>query len=131
MESIFDGAQQKAGDRSMTWLWDGPQNIDRNGEMWGERVRVYAHHDKTRRAFIATVALTEYASRHGYTMETFGYNARSILAVPVARYTVGAFDRFLADVRDKADSLAAFGSEGSGGEILRYGLQLVNGAVPA
>jgi len=131
MTSIFDGARQRTGDRSVSWYWDGPQNIDRNGELWGERVRLWARHDKTRRAFIATVARTEYATRHGYTIETFDYNARSILAVPVARYSAGAFDRFLTDVRDKAENLAAFGSEGSGGEILRHGVQLVNGTVPA
>lgn len=131
MGNVLDMARQKTGDRSVTWCFDGPQVHEQRGELWGERVRVYAHHDKTRRAFIATVTLTEYANRGSYTLETFGYNARSILAQHVGRYSAGAFSQFVADVRAKCQELVEFGSEGSGGELLRKGAQLVNGTVTA
>lgn len=133
MGNVLDVARQKTGDRSVTWYFDGPQVNEQSGELWGVRVRVCAWHDKTRKAFIATVRVTEYANRSGYTMETFAYDTpnRSILAQHVGRYSAGAFSQFVADVRAKCQELAEFGSEGTGGELLRKGAQLVNGAVTA
>ena len=133
MENILDMARQKTGDRSVSWYFDGPQVNEKAGDVWGTRVRVWARHDKNRKAFIATVAVTEYANRSGYTLETFAYDTpnRSILAQHVGRYSAGAFSQFVADVRAKCQELAEYGSEGTGGELLRKGAQLVAGAVTA
>lgn len=131
MENILDMARQGTGDRSVIWCFDGPQVHEQRGELWGTRVRVWAHHDKTRRAFIATVTLTEYANRGSYTVETFGYNARSILAQHVGRYSAGAFSQFVADVRAECQALAHYGDESTAGALLRKGAQLVNGTVTA
>lgn len=133
MENVLDVARQGTGDRSVTWCFDGPHVKEWAGDVLGTRVTVHAWHDKTRRAFIATVALTEYANRDGCAMESFDYRAarRSILAQHVGRYSAGGFTQFVADVRAKCQELAEFGAEGTGGELLRKGAQLVNGAVTA
>lgn len=134
MGNVLDVARQKAGDRSVSWYFDGPQVNEKGGDVWGTRVRVWAWHDKDRKRFVCTVSVTDYAKRDGYTMESFdlyGHPRATILTQPVGRYSAGAFSQFVADVRAKCQELAEFGSEGSGGELLRKGAQLVNGTVTA
>lgn len=135
MESIFDMAKQKVKDRGVKWSWSGPKGEpDSSGDAWGERVNLHAWHDKERKQFRAYVQLVEWSERTGCTMERFTMfesPTATILTVPVGRYSAGAFSQFLAAVRDKCAELAAYGSEGTGGELLRKAAQLVNGTVTA
>lgn len=134
MGNVLDVARQKTGDRSVSWYFDGPQVNEKAGDVWGIRVRVWARHDKDRKRFVCTVSVTDYATRDGYTMESFdlyGQPRATILTVPVGRYSAGAFSQFVADVRAECQALAHYGDESTAGALLRKGAQLVNGTVPA
>lgn len=133
MASVFDGARQRVRDRDVRWSWDGPQGEpDSSGDAWGERVNLYAWHDKDRKQFRAYVQLVEWSERSGCGMERFTvFQAPSatILAQPVGRYSAGAFSQFLADVRAVFEAWG--NAEGVGPDLARKAAGFVAGTVTA